>query len=146
LVLPAWISKITLQPIGYTDIIRPVGYIDKASWLHFPDFFQEGNPMDLKQFGMRLKELRSQAGMTQEQLAERAGVKRDAVARWERGVREPSWSNVLALAAALEEPLEAFTVPPGDVAKPRRGRPPKPAAQEQPEEPKRPRGRPHKEK
>ena len=41
--------------------------------------------MSAEWFPARLRELRSAAGFTQEQLAEKAGVKRDAVARWERG-------------------------------------------------------------
>src|SRR2546429_576058 len=56
----------------------------------------KGRSMSVAYFGPRLRELREQAGLTQEQLAERAGVKRDAVARWERNNREPSWGNILA--------------------------------------------------
>jgi transcriptional regulator with XRE-family HTH domain len=63
-------------------------------------------------FPGRLRELREKSGLTQEQLADRAGVKRDAVARWESGRREPGWSNVLALCAALGVTCEAFTQKP----------------------------------
>jgi transcriptional regulator with XRE-family HTH domain len=93
-------------------------------------------------FPARLRELRSQAGLTQEQLAERAGVKRDAVARWERGVREPSWSNVIALADALGVSTELFRQEPGPAPQLHPGRP-----RREPAEaplPKRPRGRPRK--
>jgi transcriptional regulator with XRE-family HTH domain len=98
--------------------------------------------MDASWFAGRLRELREQAGLTQEQLAERAGVKRDAVARWERGVREPSWSNVLALCQALSCSCEAFTQEPAERPEPSRGRPPKAKAEEPAQ--KRPRGRPRK--
>jgi putative transcriptional regulator len=67
----------------------------------------------LVQFGRRLRELRQEAGLTQTELAERAGVKRDAVARWERGAREPGWFNVVALAEALGVDCLAFLVEPG---------------------------------
>jgi transcriptional regulator with XRE-family HTH domain len=93
-------------------------------------------------FAGRLRELRTEVGLTQVQLAEKAGVKRDAVARWERGNREPSWSNVVALADALGVSTEAFRQEPVSAPEPRRGRPRK-AAQE-PAAPKRPRGRPRK--
>lgn len=77
-------------------------------------------------FAGRLRELRLKAGLTQEQLAERAGVKRDAVARWERGVREPSWSNVLAICSALGVSSEEFNKAPADAPFRRPGRPPGP--------------------
>lgn len=93
-------------------------------------------------FAGRLRELRGAAGLTQEQLAERVGVKRDAIARWERGTREPSWSNVVALADALGVTCEAFRQQPGPAPEPQAGRPRKvPAAAPAP---KRPRGRPRK--
>lgn len=58
--------------------------------------------------GQRLKELRLAAGLTQTELAEKVGVGRDAVARWEANNREPSWSNVVQLAKALGVSCEAF--------------------------------------
>ncbi len=94
-------------------------------------------------FPARLRELRVQAGLTQEQLADKAGVKRDAVARWERGAREPSWSNVIALADALGVSTEQFRQEPGPAPQPHPGRPRKEPSE--PPEPKRPRGRPRKE-
>jgi transcriptional regulator with XRE-family HTH domain len=97
--------------------------------------------MNPEWFADRLRELREQAGMTQEQLAQRAGVKREAIARWERGAREPGWSNVLALCQALGCSCEAFTKEPAERPEPKPGRPPK-AKGEEPEQPKRPRGRP----
>jgi transcriptional regulator with XRE-family HTH domain len=99
--------------------------------------------MNADWFAGRLRELRGVAGLTQEQLAERAGVKRDAVARWERGNREPSWSNVIALADALAVSTEAFRQEPGPTQPPQPGRPRKEPAEAP--APKRPRGRPRKE-
>jgi transcriptional regulator with XRE-family HTH domain len=80
-------------------------------------------------FPGRLRELRERAGLTQEQLADRAGVKRDAVARWESGRREPGWSSVLALADALGVTPDAFTQEPASRSQPRPGRPRKPSAE-----------------
>jgi transcriptional regulator with XRE-family HTH domain len=93
-------------------------------------------------FAGRLRELREAAGWTQEQLAERVGVKREAIARWEAGKREPGWSNVLTLAEALGVDCTAFTQAPAERVPAGPGRPRKePAA---PPAPKRPRGRPRK--
>src|SRR5262245_29930418 len=100
--------------------------------------------MSAEWFAGRLRELRTEAGLTQEELAEKVGVKRDAIARWERGRREPRVSNVHALAEALGVDCTAFPQQPAARPPPGPGRPPKgPAATP---EPKRPRGRPPKEK
>ncbi|MBI1915407.1 MAG: helix-turn-helix transcriptional regulator [Planctomycetes bacterium] len=101
--------------------------------------------MSAEWFAGRLRELRSQAGLTQEQLAEKVGVKRDAIARWERGSREPSWSNVVALVNALGVDANAFlqepvTPPPAGPGRPRKA----PAESAEQQQPKRPRGRPRK--
>jgi transcriptional regulator with XRE-family HTH domain len=68
--------------------------------------------MDPKRFGRRLRELREQAGLSQTALAEAAGISQSAIAHWEQGLREPIWSNVLALAAALGVDCLAFQEPP----------------------------------
>jgi transcriptional regulator with XRE-family HTH domain len=81
--------------------------------------------MDPEQFAPRLKELREQAGLTQKALAEKAGLSQRAVSHWEQGLREPSWSNVLALATALGVDCLAFQQAPAAVSEPRRGRPAK---------------------
>src|SRR5256885_12557041 len=54
-------------------------------------------------FGTRLRRLRERAGLTQEALAERAGISAKAVSALERGERRhPYPHTVRALAAALE--------------------------------------------
>jgi transcriptional regulator with XRE-family HTH domain len=63
-------------------------------------------------FGRRLRQLREAEGWTQQELADAAGLHRFAVAKLEQGLREPSWSTLLALAAALALPLCAFGGPP----------------------------------
>jgi transcriptional regulator with XRE-family HTH domain len=93
--------------------------------------------------GGRLRELREQKGLTQSQLAELVGVKRDAIARWEADVREPGWSNAVALADALGVSTEEFRKTPAAAAPRRPGRPPR-ASAEPTEAPKRTRGRPRK--
>lgn len=63
------------------------------------------------QFGPRLRELRLEAGLTQKQLAEKAGVSQNGVSQWEDGSREPGWYAVLALAEALGVSCAAFAEP-----------------------------------
>ena len=45
-----------------------------------------------------LRALRKQKVYSQEQLAERLNVSRQAVSKWENGASDPSTSNLLALA------------------------------------------------
>ena len=49
-------------------------------------------------FGERLQALRQRAGMSQDQLAERLGVSRQAVSRWERDETMPETDKVIAMA------------------------------------------------
>lgn len=51
--------------------------------------------------GNRLKAERKRSGLTQEQLAERVGVSRAAVARYEAGEIEPSLKTLVLLADTL---------------------------------------------
>jgi transcriptional regulator with XRE-family HTH domain len=60
-------------------------------------------------FGLRLKTLRKQAGLSQEKLAEQSGLHRQAIAKLELGTHEPSWGTVRALADALGVKCDAFT-------------------------------------
>ena len=54
-------------------------------------------------FGDALRRLREAAGLTQEQLAERAGLSFNAISSLERGERQRPYPNTLqALAAALD--------------------------------------------
>ena len=48
--------------------------------------------------GEKIRTLRKKAGLSQEALAEKLGVSRQAVSKWETGTADPSTSNLLALA------------------------------------------------
>lgn len=50
----------------------------------------------------KIKALRQKAGMTQEKVAERMGVSRQAVAKWEAGESAPSTRNLLKLAEIFD--------------------------------------------
>ena len=49
--------------------------------------------------GERIAQLRREAGLSQEALAERMGVSRQAVSKWEKSQSFPDTENLLALAA-----------------------------------------------
>lgn len=54
--------------------------------------------MDLVKIGSLLQELRKEKGLTQEQLAERMGVARRTVSRWETGSNMPDLDILMELA------------------------------------------------
>lgn len=55
----------------------------------------------LKKFGVRLREVRQRVGISQEVLAEKAGLHRTYVSSVERGERNISLQNIERLALAL---------------------------------------------
>ncbi len=59
-------------------------------------------------FGERLKVLREKAGLSQAELAERAGISQRAISHWELGKREPLISAVQKLCAALGVSCDVF--------------------------------------
>jgi transcriptional regulator with XRE-family HTH domain len=65
-----------------------------------------------KQFGMRVKELRSVQQVTQEELADRVGVFRTYMSRVETGLANPTLTFIYAIAGALKVPVAAMFDPP----------------------------------
>ncbi len=53
-------------------------------------------------FAEKLKSIRKQAGMSQEQLAEKIGVSRQAVTKWETDAGVPDIENIMALSALFD--------------------------------------------
>jgi transcriptional regulator with XRE-family HTH domain len=95
-------------------------------------FFRVDAPM--ASFAVRLKHLREQAGLTQEQLAELAGLNKFTVAQLEQGRREPALATAQALARGLGVTCTAFeeaeSTPPTERPAAGRGRPRKAATQD----------------
>lgn len=56
----------------------------------------------------RIRLFRTQRGMTQEALAEKVGVSRQAVAKWEKGDTTPDIDSCIRLADAFGVPLEVL--------------------------------------
>ena len=57
-------------------------------------------------FGEKLKEARKEAGLSQEQFAEKMSVSRSAVAKWEAGSGMPDINNLKVLAQLLDVSLD----------------------------------------
>jgi transcriptional regulator with XRE-family HTH domain len=57
--------------------------------------------MSSERFAMKLKKLRESKGLTQAELAERAGISREYLARLELGQHDPHLSRLRKLAQAL---------------------------------------------
>jgi transcriptional regulator with XRE-family HTH domain len=56
----------------------------------------------LTQFGKRVKELRTQSKLTQEQFAKKTGLHKNYIGMIERGERNPSLINIHIIARGLE--------------------------------------------
>lgn len=61
-----------------------------------------------KQFGMRVKYLRTQKGMSQEDLALEAGINKNYLSDIERGARNPTLKIMQEIADALNINLEVL--------------------------------------
>ena len=59
-----------------------------------------------KIFFKRLRKLRFRYGLTQNELAEIIGIKRNTYSDWENGKTEPSFENLIKLADLLEVSLD----------------------------------------
>ena len=63
----------------------------------------------LARFGKTLRELRTERGLSQDELAARAGLDRNYIGMIERGERNPAIVNVVKIAEALDvSPSELF--------------------------------------
>ena len=61
--------------------------------------------------GQKIQTLRKRQGMTQEQLAQRLGVSRQAVSRWELDEVLPETANLLPLSRALGVSVDSLLDP-----------------------------------
>lgn len=64
--------------------------------------------IDYKDFGMRVRELRRKHGLTQEELAEQAGISTSFMGHIERGSRVASLETLVLLCNALKASPEYF--------------------------------------
>lgn len=74
------------------------------------------------QFGITLKRLRTDAGLSQAALADLAGISDESIRLIEKGEREPNWSTVRKLARALNVSIASFDESPPPPSLPQRPR------------------------
>lgn len=60
------------------------------------------NSVQLKAFGVKIKRLRIEKGMSQEEVANAAGIERSYMGAIERGERNPSYDKILSIAKAIK--------------------------------------------
>lgn len=63
--------------------------------------------MSIKQ-GEYLKQLRNEKGLSQEQLAEKIGLSRQSISKWEQGLSTPDVDNFVKLAEIYNVPIESL--------------------------------------
>lgn len=59
-----------------------------------------------KKFGKRLQNLRREASITQEQLADKTGLTVESISNIERGLYGPKFENLERIAAVLKVPVK----------------------------------------
>ena len=69
---------------------------------------------EMSRLGMRLRDLRTGRGWTQDELARRAGLSKSYLSRIEDGERQPSLASLLSLAQAYGIPLAALFAAPAE--------------------------------
>ncbi len=57
-------------------------------------------------FGEKLKVIRRQAGMSQEKLAEKLGVSRQAITKWETNAGIPDIENIMAVSTLFHVSID----------------------------------------
>lgn len=66
------------------------------------------NPDQLKKLGEKIRKLRKQKGISQEALADEAGIERSYMGAIERGERNPSYDKLISIAKALNISLSVL--------------------------------------
>lgn len=66
--------------------------------------------MPTVEFECRLKQFRTPKGWTQEELAERVGVRRETIMRLEKAQYNPSLKLAIDISRAVDAPIEAIFI------------------------------------
>jgi len=87
------------------QIAKPIGM---RNWLctHWLTWARMARVIPEERFAANLRRLRTDAGMSQEQLAGRTGLHPTEISRLERAVREPRLGTIVRLARGLEVGVE----------------------------------------
>ena len=102
--LAAATMPLILGPLRFTVVmvVSVTGTIYSTKVEHASDKCEKSNA-----FGDRLKALMEERGLTQQQVADAAGVSRSAAAKWQHGTI-PGARELFNLAKFLDKPMESF--------------------------------------
>jgi len=67
---------------------------------------EEQKGVEIMDFGEKLQALRKENGMSQEALAEKINVSRQAISKWELGTASPDTDNIVLLCKYFQVPIE----------------------------------------
>ena len=103
-------AELLLLVVVLIRMILPliIGVLLIKALLKYLNSDKGANPVIKKSLGQAIKNHREAKGYTQEFVAEKLGVSRQAVSKWEKGTTEPSTSNLFALAKLFDMPIEEF--------------------------------------
>ena len=74
--------------------------------------------MEAREFGVRLRELRIQARLTQRELADRLGTRQQTISEWETGMYKPRGTSATLLSIIAERGKFKYeAIPPKEITK-----------------------------
>ena len=102
--------EIMLLIVALIRLVLPliIGVLLIKALIKYLNSDKGANPVIKKSLAQAIKNHREAKGYTQEFVAEKLGVSRQAVSKWEKGTTEPSTSNLFALAKLFDMPIEEF--------------------------------------
>lgn len=102
--------EIMLLIVALIRLVLPliIGVLLIKALIKYLNSDKGANPVIKKSLAQAIKNHREAKGYTQEFVAEKLGVSRQAVSKWEKGTTEPSTSNLFALANLFDMPIEEF--------------------------------------
>ena len=103
-------AELLLLVVALIRLVLPliIGVLLIKALIKYLNSDKGANPVIKKSLGQVIKNHREAKGYTQEFVAEKLGVSRQAVSKWEKGTTEPSTSNLFALAKLFDMPIEEF--------------------------------------
>jgi len=118
LALPGQVDRVVVPRPHVIEIHLTNGAVEEVPWDFARDFVDEhyrarseaATAAARLAFAERLRALRAERGVTQQVLANRAGLSRVSIARIETGEQLPRYRTLVALAGALGLPLDRLLV------------------------------------
>ena len=103
-------AELLLLVVALIRLVLPliIGVLLIKALIKYLNSDKGANPVIKKSLGQVIKNHREAKGYTQEFVAEKMGVSRQAVSKWEKGTTEPSTSNLFALAKLFDMSIEEF--------------------------------------